>query len=146
MKNLLCARRRILEIVLFISLLLSLPLSLAYTNDIRKLAHNLQTDNEYETVDNIHYWLWTNINHKPYWYPRGIETTWKEKEGDCTDKAQLAVKMLKYLGYTKHEVYTVHGLTNEGLHDWYLVKINNKFYNPDEQYFKFHVRMGRGVW
>lgn len=49
------------------------------------------------TAKNVEKWILENIDYTFHWNPQGIKLTWKFKDGDCTDRAMLAQKMLEYL-------------------------------------------------
>ena len=128
-----------------ILLLLVLPLVQAsvYT-ELTYTAKELQTDDDYRTVQAILYHVQSNIEYKPYFLPRGIKKTWVEKKGDCTDQAIVARYMLNQLHY---EVRFLHGIVRNGtLHDWFEVRINKTWYYPGTIPKENLIRVGMGIW
>jgi len=89
-----------------------------------------------------------SIDYKFYYYPRGVMLTLDTMEGDCTDKTQLAVVLLKLNGiYAK----PVHGYLNETImHDWVEVL----YPDPDIKAVSWQpldnnsslIKVGDGVW
>ena len=79
-----------------------------YTGDDQKFAEKL-------IARSIEKWILENIEHKFYWYPRGIKLTWEEKRSDCTDRAMLAQKMLEFVGIKSRRR---HGYVDGKMHDW----------------------------
>ena len=96
------------------------------TPSIEDVAKTLKRDTDYLTVRAIESWLHVNITYRFFWYPRGTQTTWAEKTGDCTDMAQLAVQMLSFL---KIPAKTMHGWGTfpwekaPVKHDWCVARI-----------------------
>jgi len=67
------------------------------------------------TAQNIEEWILDNIKYQFHWSPQGSEMTWNEKQGDCTDRAMLAQRML---GYIDIDSTLQHGYANGEKHDW----------------------------
>lgn len=108
--------------------------------ELKRIAKENDMNNTIKTVHMIDYAIENTIEYEFYWYPRGISTTWRDKKGDCTDKAQIKVFMLNYLGIKSR---TIHGYLEDGSkHDYYEVYYNNTWYNtePDTK------KVGVGVW
>jgi transglutaminase-like putative cysteine protease len=127
-------------------------------DEIKQLASTLKRDTEWLTCRAVQKWLRENIQYDFYWNPRGIETTWIEKKGDCTDTAMLMVRMLEYLNIHSHVVhgYAIYPEPNKGnvtiKHDWVIAQ----YHQIDESIkeirldgntdFPTYQYIGEGVW
>ena len=92
---------------------------------------------------NMHDWIEENINYKFYWRPRGVYTTWKTKEGDCTDRAMLLSYMLNQV---KIKNRLVHGFCNGVLHDWVEYKDRKEWKTVEKYNCGSLIRIGGEVW
>lgn len=89
------------------------------------------------TAKAIERWILDNINYNFYYYPRGVKVTWKEREGDCTERALLAEAMFRSIGIRS---VLKHGYTDGEKHDWIEVEGYKLFYYGNT------TEIGDGVW
>ena len=69
--------------------------------DIQSKAHDLNTNNDTFTIAyKIHEYVYSVIQHKHYFYPRGFALAWYEKNGDCNEKALIISMMFDELNIT----------------------------------------------
>ena len=111
---------------------------------------------ELKTVENINDWVESNINYTYYRYARGIDKTWKTREGDCTDKAMLKCRMLGYVniscrlvrGYSYYDEvdYKEYKRTKWRKHDWFEYRVNHTWHTLEYQYFYRLDILGYGIW
>lgn len=124
-----------------------LPINaLSSTQEMDKKAKELKGINDYITVRNIDNYVNKEIKYKFYIRPRGLIKTWEEKKGDCSDRAMIKVYLL-----SRNNIKTryVHGIVDYFyLHDWYQVRLNNKWQIPDTEkaQWKSMRKMGYGLW
>lgn len=112
--------------------------------EIEDKAKELESLNEYHTVQAIDNWVEDKMEYKFFWDQRGLHKTTKDWLGDCTDVAVMKSYMLNYIGY---ETRLVHGFANGFImHDWYEVRINGVWETPDEKYFENLRKIGYGLW
>jgi transglutaminase-like putative cysteine protease len=111
---------------------------------IETVAKTLKGSSDIVTVVNVQNYAEKNIEYQFYYHARGISKTWKEKKGDCTDKAMLECKMLQVLGI---KCRLVHGyVDNRVKHDWIEYKINNSWQSNECEYFTRCKKIGNGIW
>ena len=118
-------------------------LTLARSVEVSRQTINMIENDKYKTVENINNYVEDNINYKFYWFPRGIYQTWNTKEGDCTDIAMLKCYFLEKLNY---QCRLVHGIADGELHDWYEVRLDNKWQTTETKYYYKLKKIGYGVW
>ena len=123
--------------------MVSVVFAYPYYPELDKKAEELKGINDYRTAQNINDYVYEVIEHKFYRSPRGISKTWKEKKGDCTDKAMIQYYMLRK---NKIKSRLVHGLADGVLHDWIEVNINGKWETPEVKRFNKLRRLGYGIW
>ena len=119
-----------MKFLTLIILLLSVSNVLANPFEIKQQAEELNTKDYELTYHVIDVWVEQNIKYQFYWFPRDIDITWKEKKGDCTDKAILINRMLSNLNIESRLVHgeALFNKTNWILHDWIEVRIVRKTY------------------
>jgi len=113
-----------------------------YDKDITLLAEIIDrnVDDPHRKVIIIDSLVDELINYEFYYYSKGITRTWKDKTGDCTDRAMLKQYML---GRINVRARLVHGYNMDNVkHDWFEYNINNTWYNLDINSDK----KGNGVW
>ena len=110
------------------------------TTDKGLLAQELKQDSVEATISYTLEYLEANIKYVFYWYPQGIEHTITTREGDCTDKAELMVELLRLNGIKSR---TAHGYNEWGKHDF--VEVYNGSWKVID-YSSELRRVGVGVW
>lgn len=117
-------------------------------------ARALRGQNQVQTVKAVERWIRQNVTWRAYNAPRGVPVTYAQREGDCTDMAQLAQEMLSVLGIRSR---TVHGLVfpNGGIggarHDWLIATVHTSLGNEDRVVdpagpWDRYQYIGPGVW
>jgi transglutaminase-like putative cysteine protease len=105
-----------------------------------ELAVLLNTSDTQLTVHLIDYVVENIIEHEFHYYPKGVSRTWRERNGDCTDKAMIKQYMLFKLDIPTR---LIHGYDYYGeKHDWYEYKYNGTWWNSEP----WSEKIGRGVW
>ena len=111
------------------------------TTNKELLAQELKQDSVEATISYTLEYLEANIQYVFYWYPQGIEHTMATRNGDCTDKAQLMVELLRLNGV---KARTAHGYNEWGKHDFVEVWHKGDWmivdYSPELR------RVGIGIW
>ena len=100
----------------------------------------------YDTEHNIHSiigYVDNEIEYKFFWHPQGVAKTWATKQGDCTDRAMLKQKMLRYI---KTDSILLHGYCDGVKHDYLKFKYNNKWIIDSNGYCDTLTYSGVGIW
>ena len=133
------------EIIILI--ILSTSVSANIYTEINDKAIELRKNNTIDTIKAIDEYIETTTHYQYSKYPVGLFNFWKNRVGDCTDKAYLKRELLKDLNISNR---LVHGivLTREGYerHDWVEVRLNNTWFSLETDYFKLVKKYGNGVW
>jgi len=98
---------------------------LAYDPDITEMANIIDrsTDNTLVKAAIVDYYVENVIKYEFNWFPKGIDRTWKDKKGDCTDKSMLKQFMYYKMGINSR---LVHGYDPKGKkHDWLQFRYKN---------------------
>ena len=112
-----------------------------FADNINDRISNVPEEKYNKTISYmISNWVEQSIGYKFYYYPRGIVTTWRYLEGDCSDKAELKYYMLSYLGVKSRMVhgYDYFGVKHDTMEYWY-----NDMWNQHEYGFE---KKGNGIW
>ena len=83
-----------------------------------------------------------NIEYKYYSRARGVDVTWRTKQGDCTDKAMVKLELLDIMKVKNRPVY---GWSISGKHDWIEFEYNNTWYQ-DSNGDMIVEQKGYGRW
>ena len=130
------------NMVLILILLVCVSGVYAYDPEITQLAKLISkhSPDKQTTVLFIDNFVNEIIEYKFYYHAKGIDRTWGEKEGDCTDISMLKQFML-YKANIKSRL--VHGYDIDGnKHDWYEYKISNKWQSIELN----NRKVGLGTW
>ena len=102
---------------------------------------------ELKTLNSIDLWVEDHINYSFYYHARNIKDTWKEKRGDCTDKAILKCVMLTYNKIGCRKVHGYVTIDNKKVkHDWIEWQENKTWVSNEYMYYKKVERRGLGIW
>lgn len=127
------------KLLLFIIVLCSIS-AFAVNDEVKQLAHLLNTSNPDKTMMLIDFVVENKIDYSYNKHAQSISATWETMKGDCTDKAILKVFMARELNIMAR---TVHGYDEYGdKHDYYSYFNNGKWWIP-EAGNKF---VGYGIW
>jgi len=135
-------------IVTTLMILIVINLSYAYCyNELNDKAEELKNDDPYVTAFNIERFVEATNKVKFYHEKRNVCDYWDSNfKGDCTDRANLAVELLRRNNIRAKQV---HGWCDRTKHDWYEFNIDGTWlsYEP----YKFNLcnelkKKGDGIW
>lgn len=138
-------------VILLVALVTSPVHGAKYEDELKKIALSLNSTSINETVENVDRWVQENTEYNQSMRIRSLDWVWKTKQADCTERAQLKVMMLKYLGVEARVVYgyIVDGRDKER-HDWfeYTATHKRKAWTSIEQrlFWQELRRVGIGGW
>lgn len=107
--------------------------------EIQKVAEDLEQDIYKNTAYKIKRYLEYEIEYKVYYFPRGTALTWYQKSGDCTDNADITIKMMNHLNISTRRMNGIvkSWCGNWSIHDWYEYQDENgEWINPEKLYWQ----------
>jgi len=136
--------KRYKSFTLFFFFLLLMPLFVeGYDPRIEMFSDNIVSklgNNTEAKVYQISSWVEMSVMYEFHWFQRGIDITWEELKGDCTDKAMLKQYMLYKQGVWSRLVRGYDG--NGDKHDTLEYFYNNKWNHLESRFNK----TGNGIW
>ena len=133
--------KKIIIILIFLILIpcsLSTSLGDQVNKELKQVSITLNSSTINETVINTFNFINEKINYKFYWYARGNNLAWYQKEGDCTDKTALITTLLNMNNITTRKVFGMtKSLDNEwSLHAWFEYYNKDQWINIENEYHK----------
>jgi len=130
-------------IILLLTLIVFSNTCLAYSDRIEMFAEAIASNTHNSSQAKFYKisgWVENSIQYQFYHHARGLDITWDELKGDCTDKAMLKQYMLGKINVTSR---LVHG------YDYFNIKHDTLeyFYNDTWNQYEFGFsKEGNGIW
>ncbi len=106
------------------------------------IALALMGNSTNETINNVHDYIYADYGYEFNYYPKGIDQTFLETSGDCTDYSMLANYFFKINNITSQLVHGYAYCPNKVKHDWLM--INGSIFDVME--CTKHKIRGWGIW
>ena len=114
--------------------------------ELKTTAIELYNTNPYITIYNTEKFVEETNNYKFYWDKRNICDYWDGFNGDCTERANLAVNLLNR---NDIRAKAVHGWCDGDKHDWYEFNVDGEWLSYEPYKFELCTELdkkGDGIW